>query len=427
MIRLGKFDPLVAPIESVKDQSWFKAKVLALALVVGHPFYYLAWAHWYPQPYESLGWRVLSAVLGACSFLAIKRYGPTDPRAAVVYGIATAVGSVLLSSWFFVANGGNAVWLASLVAMTMIYFSVTDWRIAIVVTLLSFLAAYLLVPALGIGVWATRTDAMPFGGQDWLILGFALATSVLTRYTDTNMRIVQFKSQLRALAITAHEIRTPLAGMQLLSSTLEEQLRETEPALLEETHLQVMRSLATELRETCEDTNHLINTHLANANPFKPFSTRETVSVGAAVRDAVASFRKGSGTETSLVDVIVIRDFTIQAESGAIRQVVVNLLTNALKAVVLRHTVAGPHQISVTVSFDDEGRLIVADQGIGIPPKDAGRIFGAFNTGDSQHGHGLGLTYVHAAIKAYGGIIKVARNEHEGTSMIISFLKASPI
>lgn len=427
MSRLGSFHPLVVPIESVKDQSLFKARMLALLLVVAHPLYYLVWSQWSPQPYESLAWRLACAAMGGCAFVAIQRYGASDARAGVMYGIATAAGTVVLGSWFFVANGGNPVWLASLVALTMIYFTLTDWRIAIVVTLLSYLAAYLLVPALGIGVWATQTDAMPFNRQDLLILGFALGVSTLTRYTDANMRVVQLKGQLRALAITAHEMRTPLAGMQLLASALEERLLETQPARLDEGDLQAMCSLATELRSTCQDTNNLINTHLANANPFKPFSSRETVSVTAAVREAIASFQKGAGTEGSLVDVIVDRDFTIQAEAGAIRQVVVNLLNNAFRAVILRHTVAGPHQIAVTVSHDGLGRLIIADQGTGMSSQEAARMFEPFNTGDPKHGHGLGLTYVRAAVTAYGGSIKVARNEHGGTSMIISFLKATPL
>lgn len=427
MRRPGKFHPLSAPLESVKDQSLFKGKAVSLALLVAHPFYYLAWARWYPQPYESLAWRVLCALLGGGAFLAIQRYGASDRRAGVIYGLATALGTVVLAAWFFVANGGDPVWLASLAALTMVYFSLTDWRIAIVVTLLSYLLSYLLVPALGIGVWAAETSAKPFNAQDWLILSFALGVSVLTRYTDTSMRIVQLQSQLRALAITAHEIRTPLAGMQLLSTALEEQLQQIQPGILEADDLAVMRSMATELRAGCQDTNNLISTHLANANPFKPFSRRETLAVSSPVREAVASFHKGSGTQQSVVKLTVARDFAIRAEAGAIRQVVVNLLNNAFKAVVLRHTVAGLHQITVSVDYDGKGRLIISDEGTGIPAKEIARVFEPFRTGDPRHGHGLGLTYVRAAVHAYGGSVKVARNELGGTTVTITFPKARPV
>jgi len=208
---------------------------------------------------------------------------------------------------------------------------------------------------------------------------------------------------------------------------LEERLNDIRPGKLDSDDLEAMRSLATELRASCQDANNLISTHLANANPFKPFSRRDAVSVGAAVRDAIASFQKGSGSRELLVDAHLEQDFVIQAEAGAIRQVVVNLLNNSLKAVVLRHTVAAAHQISVSLQFDGAGKLIIADAGIGIPKRELARVFEPFRTGDPQYGHGLGLTYVRAAITAYGGNIHVASDVGGGTIITISFPNATAI
>ena len=128
--------------------------------------------------------------------------------------------------------------------------------------------------------------------------------------------------------------------------------------------------------------------------------------------------------QTNLVDVNIQQNFLIQGEVGAIRQVVVNLLNNAHNAVVLRHGVAGAHQIGVTVAFDGTGRLIIEDHGIGIPKKSLTRIFEPFHTGDPRQGHGLGLTYVRAAVTAYGGAIRVSRNDRGGTTITITFPKA---
>jgi len=238
---------------------------------------------------------------------------------------------------------------------------------------------------------------------------------------------VQLQSQLRALGITAHEIRTPLAGMQLLSTTLQERLDDVRPGRIEANELAALRSLARELVETCRETNSLIDTHLANANPFKPFSRRDTVSIAAAVQDAVSTLRRGAGVDGPLVNVEVRRDFSIQAEAGAIRQVLVNLLTNAYKAVVLRHRIAGANQISVLVDCGRDGQVTIADQGVGIPKQELSRIFEPFHTQDDVHGHGLGLTYVRSAVSAYGGSIGIAGNEHGGTTMTICFPKAQPL
>lgn len=423
MERFRDFHPLTAPVESVKDQSLFKGQAVSLAFVIGHPFYYWAWTHWFPQPYESLAWRLVCACLAAAALIAIRAFGAQDPRAGFIYGIATAAGSVVLASWFYVANGSDAVWLASLVALTIIYFSLTDWRIAIGVTLISYAAATVLVPALGIGVWQTAAPEHPFGTRDWLILGFALGVSILSRYTDTSMRVVQMRSQMRALAITAHEIRTPLAGIQLLSTALEDRLEyvANKPSAAE---IAAIKELARELRKSCQDANSLINTHLANANPFKPFGQRETVRIAPLAQDVAANFARGVGESVDLVKVNVLRDFVVEADPGALRQILVNLLNNAYKAVMLRHTAGSSHQIAVSVTFDAGGVILISDRGIGIPKSSLARVFDPFFTSDASHGHGLGLTYVKAAVSAYDGTIKIAGNEDGGTAVTIKFSEA---
>ena len=85
---------LFAPLEVVKDQSRLKSWVFAFALVFGHPLYHWAWSTLSPQPYESLGWRLIAAGLGVVALLAMHRYGIEDRRAAIAYGIGAAFGTV---------------------------------------------------------------------------------------------------------------------------------------------------------------------------------------------------------------------------------------------------------------------------------------------------------------------------------------------
>jgi len=425
---LGADNPLLAPIESITDQSVFKGLVFSATLVIGHPLFYWVWTRAYPEPYESLGWRLVCTGLGAAALLAIRKWGPNDKRAQAVYSVATAVGSVGIASWFFVANGADAVWLASLAAMTMVYFSLTDWRIAIVVTPLAYALAYWLVPAFDVGVWAypgSEVTVRAFDFKDFAVLGFCIGCSLLIRFTDRSTMVVQMRSQMRALAITAHEFRTPLAGIQLLSTALEERLNDVSDRGASKRELSEMRGLAGELRRACADANTLIDTHLANANPSKPFPRREIVDVGATVRDAIASFQRGVATTHDLVNLEVARNFAIMAESGAVKQVVVNLLSNALKAVVKRHSTAAPQQIRIRVDFiNDKGRLTVADTGGGIARHDLPRIFEPFWTGDPLHGHGLGLTFVRAAVNAYAGTISIESAADTGTAIILTFSDA---
>lgn len=93
--------------------------------------------------------------------------------------------------------------------------------------------------------------------------------------------------------------------------------------------------------------------------------------------------------------------------------VVLNLYTNALKAVIAKSE-AGAR--SILISADDHSgrhRLLVADTGVGIPGSLSDRIFDPlFTTTDSQNdplrsGMGLGLTLVRRAAKAFGGSVRV--------------------
>jgi len=424
----SEFHPLLAPLESVKDQSLVKGEAIALAMLVGHPLFYWIWSQVEPQPYENLAWRIVCAALGGAAFYALQRYGASDLRAALIYGLATAAGSVVLASWFYVANGGNKVWLASLVALTTIYFSLTDWRVACVVTTLAYLVAYLLAPALHVGVWSGGGEQFPIFDLDALIiLAFCLAVCILTRFTDTSMRIVQMRSQMRALGITAHEIRTPLAQVQLLSSALEQELQTLEPGPLREKRLLHLQRLASELRKSCADANDLVDTTLTNANPFKPFQRREAVAMGETVRAAVTSFQRLAGIAEPVVVVEMRRDFTILADPSTLIQVLTNLLKNALKAVVQKHKATVPEQIHVTVDFSGQGTVTVADRGIGMTRQELARAFEPFYTGDDLHGHGLGLTFCRAAVHAYGGTIAIESEKDAGTIVTIHFPGASAV
>src|SRR5204862_4023962 len=99
-----------------------------------------------------------------------------------------------------------------------------------------------------------------------------------------------------------------------------------------------------------------------------------------------------------------------------LRQVVGNLLTNALT-----HTPPGT-EVSVSVHTDDRFAYFeVADNGPGMRPEDAARVFERFyRTDPSRHrtvgGSGLGLSIVAALVQAHGGEVSVSTAEGEGAT-----------
>ncbi|MES2784326.1 MAG: ATP-binding protein [Pseudomonadota bacterium] len=414
---------LFSPLETIKDQSLLKARLFAGALAIGHPLYYWAWTVLDPQPYESAAWRATASILGLVALVFTIRSGPNDRRASFWYGVASAGGTVVLASWFYVANGGNSVWLASLCVLTFLFFTITDWRFAFFITAGSLAFASVTVPYLEIGVWARGEPHKIFDTAASLIIGFTLSTAVLTRYSDVNMRGVRMRSQMRALAITAHEIRTPIAGMLLLSEALEERLRE----ILQQTGREEVReahALTKDLVATCRDSNELISTYLANANPSKPFANSAAIALASVAQDAITSVQRANGGRGPTIALQVSQDFVVMGDRVVLRQVLVNLLNNARNAVRRRYQASTAGHIRVDVEYINGGRVTVNDDGIGIARADLGKIFEAFYTGDPDLGHGLGLTFVEAVAKAHNARLSVESVQGSGTSFTLEFRDA---
>ena len=108
------------------------------------------------------------------------------------------------------------------------------------------------------------------------------------------------------------------------------------------------------------------------------------------------------------------------ARQSLVRQVVVNLVDNAIK-----YTKSGG-SVTVTAAVE-KGRIVmrVADQGIGIPDTEQSRIFTEFFRGEeakdvSYEGTGLGLVLVKHVLATIGGDITFQSAYHKGTTFIVS-------
>jgi two-component system OmpR family sensor kinase len=128
--------------------------------------------------------------------------------------------------------------------------------------------------------------------------------------------------------------------------------------------------------------------------------------------------------DESLTDVPVVR-----GDDGRLRQVVGNLVTNALT-----HTPAGT-KITVTVAQapDDPGVLVltVADEGPGMDPADADRAFERFYRADASRtraagGTGLGLAIVSSLVAAHGGSVGLTTAPGDGAVVTVRLPRSGP-
>lgn len=111
----------------------------------------------------------------------------------------------------------------------------------------------------------------------------------------------------------------------------------------------------------------------------------------------------------------------IYADRGKIQQVIINLLTNAIKYTPEN----GNIRISAQV-VDKNAIFQIQDSGIGIPKEDIKRIFERFYRVDkgrsrAQGGTGLGLSIAHNIIKQHKGSIKVSSELEKGSIFTVYF------
>ena len=241
-------------------------------------------------------------------------------------------------------------------------------------------------------------------------LGTAL-NQMLERIEDEFDQRLRSEQRLRQFAADAsHELRTPVTTVRGYA-----ELYRTgalgDPAELTE----AMRRVEQESVRMGSLVDDLLR--LARLDQGRELE-RVPVDLGAVVIDAG---RDAQATDPERpVTVEVEGRVVVSGDERLLRQVVINLTGNALVhtdpdvAVTLRAAVEG-----------DRAVLEVRDDGPGMPPDVAERVFERFYRADparSRHrgGSGLGLAIVHATVIAHGGEITVTTAPGEGTTFFIS-------
>lgn len=209
----------------------------------------------------------------------------------------------------------------------------------------------------------------------------------------------QDRLRRQLMADVAHELRTPLA---ILQGRIEGLLDGVYPR--DETHL----------AELLEETRHLARLvedlgTLAHAEAGALELRKETVDLSDLIHDVAAALPRPIVVE-------VPADLpTLEVDPVRIRQVLLNLLANAL-----RHTpVEGV--ISVEVQAQPQRMVIrVRDSGSGIAPEDLPHLFERFQKGCDSRGSGLGLPIARKLVLAHGGDIGIESTPGHGTEVTVS-------
>jgi signal transduction histidine kinase len=151
--------------------------------------------------------------------------------------------------------------------------------------------------------------------------------------------------------------------------------------------------------------------------------TVSSVSMADIVHSALDTFRDRINAEGVTLDLQLDTRGEMRGDSEKLRRVVINLVGNALDAMVDSH-VPNP---SLKLMMGDnlagtEVWLRVQDNGPGIPDDTLSKIFDPFYTTKDQ-GTGLGLALSKKVVEAHGGRVEVDASPETGTEFVLSFPK----
>jgi signal transduction histidine kinase len=215
--------------------------------------------------------------------------------------------------------------------------------------------------------------------------------------------------RLEMITAASHDLRTPLASLRAMIEAIEDGVVAEGPE--RDRYLAEMGKSVDSLADLTDDLFELIKLE-AGAIEADNDSTRlvDATAAGLALCEG-AALEKGIRIRAALGD-------AEQATcSPRVARVIQNLVQNAI-----RHT---PSDGSVAVQAErtaDGIRLLVSDDGEGIPADALDKVFEPFWRGDSARtskGSGLGLTLVKRIVEGLGGEIRVSSRPAEGTTFAV--------
>jgi len=235
---------------------------------------------------------------------------------------------------------------------------------------------------------------------------------MLDRFEEAFQHIRRFSADV------SHELRTPLT---IIRGELESLIRQSKP--LSAAHETAGSCLEEVERLTRIIDQLLVLSRLDAGDDSLPKEVLDLAGLVKSTADQMQLLVEEKGL--SLVSDLQ-PDVLVLGNASRFKQIVVNLLDNAIK-----YTPQGG-TIEVAVGSDGANAYLeIVDSGIGIPPEALPYIFDRFYRVDKARsrdtgGSGLGLSIVKAIATAYGAVIKVTSSPGRGTRVRVEAARVSP-
>jgi signal transduction histidine kinase len=246
------------------------------------------------------------------------------------------------------------------------------------------------------------------------VAGLGLAWRNVVRSSELQMRLLrasELNSHLREMNIAAaglaHETRNPLNIIRGVAQMISKQT-------------EASNEVRAKSREIVDEVDRVTAQLTEFINYSKPREIRRApVILGSVISDVVRAL-KFDLEDKSIQLSVLEENLTVEADEKLLRQVLFNLLINAIQAVDAK----GEIQIAIRKANASGATLEIRDNGPGVPEEHRKEIFKPYFT-TNQKGTGLGLAVVQQIVLAHGWEIESLPNEPRGAIFRVSHLKLS--